>query len=70
MRPPKKATKAKPKKPAKDTRPQRERFEEAAKEAGVDESGEAFERAVAQIIPKRRTSSSRQSDQTKREPRE
>ncbi|MCR6645454.1 MAG: hypothetical protein NVV62_13590 [Terricaulis sp.] len=37
--------------PKKDTRPQRERFEEAAKKSGVDETGEAFERAMGRIVP-------------------
>ena len=30
------------------------RFEEAAREAGADESGEAFERAFAKIVPPKR----------------
>jgi hypothetical protein len=33
---------------------QRERFIEAAREAGVDETGEAFERAFAKIVPPKR----------------
>lgn len=35
--------------PAKGEKPQKERFIEAAKEAGVD--GEAFERAMKRIAP-------------------
>lgn len=35
--------------PAKDEKPQKERFIEAAKEAGVDAA--AFERAVGKIAP-------------------
>jgi len=38
-------------KPAKKSQPQRQRFIEAAKELGVDETGEAFERAFAKIVP-------------------
>jgi hypothetical protein len=41
--PAKKAAKA-------ETKTQRERFIEAARDAGVDETGEEFERAVAKII--------------------
>lgn len=41
--------KAKPK--PKDEKPQRERFIETAREVGVDESGEAFERAIKKIVP-------------------
>lgn len=42
------------KKPPKtDEKPQRERFIEAAREAGVDETGEAFERAFEKIVPPR-----------------
>lgn len=51
MRPPKKAAakrKAAPK--PKDTRPQRVRFEEAAKNAGgID--GDAFENAIRKVVP-------------------
>jgi hypothetical protein len=39
----------KKKPPPPDEKPQRERFIEAAREAGVDETGEAFERAFAKI---------------------
>jgi len=35
--------------PPKDEKPQRQRFEEAAREAQVDESGREFERAVKKI---------------------
>lgn len=56
MRPPKKTTTPKraAKSAPKDTRPQRERFEEAARKAGVDETGEAFELAVGRIAPPKR----------------
>ncbi|GIK47537.1 MAG: hypothetical protein BroJett013_02340 [Alphaproteobacteria bacterium] len=54
MRPPKKPAKAKAKPAPKDTRPQRERFEEAARKAGVDETGEAFERAMGRLLPEKR----------------
>lgn len=58
MRPPKKPAAAKKKSaPKKDTRPQRERFEEAARKAGVDESGEAFERAMGRIAPPKKPKS-------------
>jgi hypothetical protein len=33
---------------------QRQRFEEAAREAGADETGEAFERAFTAIVPPKR----------------
>jgi hypothetical protein len=60
MRPPRKPAKAKKATPKpKDSRPQRERFEEAARKAGVDETGEAFERAMGKIVP----SKSRRKDQ-------
>lgn len=40
------------KKPAApDEKPQRERFIEAAREAGVDETGKEFERAFKKIVP-------------------
>lgn len=54
MRPPKPAPKRKASQPKKDTRPQRERFEEAARKAGVDETGEAFERAMGRLLPEKR----------------
>jgi hypothetical protein len=44
----------KKKPPPPDEKPQRERFIEAAREAGVDETGEAFERAFAKIVPPKR----------------
>lgn len=53
MRPPKPAPKRKTASSKKDTRPQRARFEEAARKAGVDETGEAFERAMGRITPPR-----------------
>jgi hypothetical protein len=37
-----------------DEKPQRERFIEAARKAGFDEAGEAFERAFARIVPPKR----------------
>jgi hypothetical protein len=39
------------KKPGTDKRPQAERFIEAARQIGVDETGETFERAFAKIVP-------------------
>ncbi len=41
----------KKKPPPPDEKPQRERFIEAAREAGVDETGEAFERAFRKVVP-------------------
>lgn len=38
------------KKASKDTRPQSERFIDAAKKGGADESGKAFEKALNKII--------------------
>ena len=47
-----KAEKPKPKKkPDKD---QAERFKEAARQLGVDETGETFEKAFAEIVPPKR----------------
>jgi len=43
-------------KAAPDTRPQRQRFMEAARKSGADESGEAFERALKKIISPKRPS--------------
>jgi hypothetical protein len=40
------------KKPPKDTRPQSERFIEAARNSGADESGKAFERVFKKLIAK------------------
>jgi hypothetical protein len=37
----------------KDEKPQAERFIEAARQIGADETGESFERAFAKIIPPR-----------------
>jgi hypothetical protein len=53
-------SKAKAKPPPKDgkegdEKSQRERFIEAARAAGVDETGEALERAFAKLVPPRRT---------------
>jgi len=39
---------------AKRDNDQARRFEEAAREAGADETGEAFERAFAHIVPAKR----------------
>lgn len=53
------AKKAAPKKKAakpKDERPQRERFLDAARKAGVDESGAVFDRAVEKLFPGKRKS--------------
>ncbi len=41
--------------PSPDEKPQRERFIEAARKAGVDETGKEFERAFAKIVPPKRT---------------
>jgi len=41
------------KKPPKDTRPQSERFIEAAKNSGADESGKAFEKAFRKVMAKK-----------------
>ena len=35
---------------------QSERFKETARQLGVDESGEAFERALNRVLPKRNSS--------------
>jgi hypothetical protein len=37
--------------PPQDEKPQRQRFEEAAREAQVDASGREFERAMKAIVP-------------------
>jgi hypothetical protein len=52
-------SKAKAKPPPKggkgdDGKSQRERFIEAARKAGVDETGEALERAFAKLVPTKR----------------
>jgi hypothetical protein len=52
--PPRKPAKPKPPKP-KDDRPQSERFIEAARGVGVDETGEEFERAFQKIVPPKGT---------------
>lgn len=46
--------------PAKGEKPQKERFIEAAKEAGVD--GDAFERAMGGIVSPRSPSSSQKAE--------
>jgi hypothetical protein len=46
--------KAKPKPKPKAEKPQRERFIEAARELGVDETGAEFERLFAKIVPPKR----------------
>jgi hypothetical protein len=38
-----------------ETKTQSERFIEAARELGVDETGKEFERALSKIVPKRQT---------------
>lgn len=40
--------------PAKKEKSQRERFLEAARAAGVDETGKEFDRALTQIMPSKR----------------
>jgi hypothetical protein len=50
--------------PAEDEKPQRERFLEAAREAGVDETSEAFERAFARIVPPKRATAKPRATQT------
>jgi hypothetical protein len=37
--------------PKPDEKPQHERFKEAAREHGADESGKKFERAFGKIVP-------------------
>lgn len=46
-------------KPTKDEKPQRQRFIDTAKELGVDESKEAFERAFKKFVPVKATSKPR-----------
>lgn len=50
--------------PPKDEKPQKERFIEAAKEAGVD--GEAFERAMERVAPPRSPKASKPTPQRKK----
>ncbi len=45
------------KKAPKDIRPQAERFIDAAKKSGADESGRAFEKALKKITKKKMTKS-------------
>ena len=40
-------------------KPQRERFIEAARSIGVDETGKEFERAITKIVPPKNTSRQR-----------
>jgi hypothetical protein len=49
---------AKGKKPRQDLddEDQSERFKKAARELGVDESGEAFEKAIGKILPRKASS--------------
>lgn len=56
------------KKPPKaDEKPQRERFIEAARAAGMDETGAEFERAFAVIVPAKRAAHERKAkSQTRR----
>jgi hypothetical protein len=51
----------KKKTPDPSEKPQRERFIEAAREHGVDETGEEFERAFKKIVPPRRAPTARRS---------
>jgi hypothetical protein len=44
---------ARPKEKKTEEKPQRERFIEAAREVGVDESGKEFERALKRLVPPR-----------------
>lgn len=48
-----------PAKKARNEKPQRERFIEAARAVGVDETGKEFERALVRIIPPKTAASSR-----------
>lgn len=41
---------------------QSERFKETARKLQADETGEAFERALARIVPPRKSSTKRRSD--------
>jgi hypothetical protein len=53
---PKRQPETKPRGRRKPDNPEQfERFVEAARKAGVDETGEAFERALDRIIPPRQT---------------
>lgn len=49
----------KKKPPPKGEKPQKERFLEAAKSTGADDSGERFERAIKAIAPPARSSKAR-----------
>ena len=48
----------------KDQKDQSERFIEKAKELGVDESGEAFERALKKIVPPKKPKKTDQAAKT------
>lgn len=43
----------KKKEPSKDEKPQSQRFIDAARESGADESGDEFERAFKKVVPKK-----------------
>lgn len=45
------ASKPKQPKPEKDVRPQAERFIDTARQLGVDETGERFEKAFEKLVP-------------------
>lgn len=49
-------TAKKPKKRKPDDASESKRFERAARELGADESGKAFQRAFAVVVPKKKTS--------------
>ncbi len=57
----------KKKPPPPDEKPQRERFIEAARQAGVDETGEAFERAFKKIVPPKRSGGRRGTSRSTRQ---
>lgn len=48
---------SKQKPPTEDEKPQKERFIEAARESGADESGKEFERAFRKIVKPAKTKS-------------
>lgn len=47
----------KKKEPSKDEKPQSQRFIDAARESGADDSGEEFERAFKKIVPLKKSPS-------------
>ena len=48
---------------------QSRRFEEAAREAGADESGETFERAFGKIVPPKRRPAEASKQKKSRDPK-